>query len=1087
MITIHKASAGSGKTYSLALEYIKLLLGYKGEDGRYHLRKIFREEHSHILAITFTNKATEEMKTRIIDELHILSNRPSESNYKDTLIGEYGCSVEELSSAADIALKQLLFNEHTFNVSTIDSFFQNIIRTFAYEIELDGNFEIDMDDAYSISMGVHQLLSSINFDESERSKKLSDWIRQYMISQLENGNGFNLFNRRSVVLLSIVTFIRVMCDEHFKSKSDELFDYLNNPSRDLLMEFDSALKNIMDACKNTLRSIASQATSLLDRITSQGIEADLNSYILNDIRKITRLNRKLEITATSEAFIAGDKSLFKSKKPVITEIEEAARDILASVGQVSMQERFARKIKDNVFILRLIGDVLNHIESYTKDNNLVRISDTTDLLKRIISADDLPFIYEKYGVTLHHFLIDEFQDTSQLQWENLLPMLKESVSRGYDNLIIGDEKQCIYRFRNSDPRLLREEVEKEFEGYTRIKGNLPEENTNYRSSAVIVDFNNRLFASLAGKLGVEKDYDHVIQSIRHKEKPGYVRINRFADKSSFEQDSLDLLLVDIKRQLLVSKYEPRDIAVLVRTGKECKTVVNHLLNNLNRALNEDNTGEKLLHVDVVSDEALSITNSPAVRLIINIIRYIGDFEENNEADLRKTFNHRISCILYMYEKYIREGYTPGDALKEAVKNKDNDPIAEFARRFHSQRCDNLPSLIECIIEQFVTEEARQSETIFLMALQDAVMEFCARGACDVQSFIRWWDKSGCELSVTTPSDMNAIRVMTIHKSKGLQFGCVHIPFAGWPVVKDRENEWYDGVSLLGIDQSIVPPILPVAPDKFLEKTELGEQYLAKRKEKVSDMLNATYVAFTRAEKEMIINYQFSKSAEKDPPLTGINHYIYVAGKEIFTDKFSDGNITIGNVTEAEPGRYEKDKDEIPVEKREGYFTLARPELFDSIAIEEVIDPDEAKDEGVILHDIMRKVYRRNNVELAVRRKAYRLRLDAEHTDRYIALLTEAVNRDDERIARWFSGFKYVMTERTILTDQNEKYRPDRVVFNTDGSVDVVDYKFGKEKSKKYHRQIRDYVDLIRKAGHGDVRGYLWYVTLDEIEEIKLNK
>lgn len=1113
MLTIYKASAGSGKTFTLAYEYIKLVLGVKDKTtGKYRLNKNAREAHRSILAITFTNKATDEMKRRIVKELAILARVPStineiakekgcdpqevKSDYADRLAKLFECSDEELVIAADKALNQLLFDYTFFNISTIDAFFQTILRTFAYEADLVGNYDVEIDDTYAISTGVNEMLNEINYGSTTSSRQLAKWLKRYMMQKLNDGQGFNMFNRNSSFHTELLKFITNLCDENFKLNADRIIEYLQDQNRIAL--FEEKLVEKLSIKKNLIKQYASFCLNTLNNedIPLEAVER----YTASTITAWHDGNLK-NPSDTVIKVISGEKPLFKStytkKTPISEQISILIRDRLQPILRLLEELKFIGIVRKNLYGLGLLGDVLRFVKEYRKENNLILLSDTNDLLRRIISEDDTPFIYERVGVRLHNFLIDEFQDTSKLQWDNLSPLVSESLSTDNDNLIIGDEKQCIYRFRNSDPSLLRLQVKERFPNNSTERGIDINDNTNWRSSADIVRFNNTVFSALSEVLKVKDEYKNTTQLIspRHRDHRGYVKFTRHEGKSKeVNEASLSLMAEDIKRQLEAG-YEPRDIAVLVNRRQEAATAATYLLN----LAKENYFGDQ--KIDIISDEALRVDSSPMVRLLLSVLRVMA--MPDNSTSPKRSSAREIVRVHNRFEYFVNKGDDANKALRKALGQED--PIEELAQKSGEMTCVSLPSLVERIIMTYIPDDALRQENAYISAFQDIVVDYCSRGSQDVHSFLRWWDKSGCATCLQS-SDLNAINIMTIHKSKGLEFKCVHIPFANWEMTKEKDLEWFANPKFQGIDKDIIPPLLPLKSTKELINTQFEEQYRKNRDAEIVDVLNMTYVAFTRAVDELSVSYAYSdksnsKSDTDQNAKKKVGYYLdksfqeatkeYCEGLlarlpdiarecDIYTDlniHNDNGTLVIGHPTTRERAEKRESKDFMPP-----YFSFDGKNVWEMARIEDISEPNEARERGIFLHNVMSRIRTPKDIEIAVRRQAYRQYLPETKIQETITYIEKIIA--DERTYRWFNDFKRVLCERPILCGSDKEMRPDRVVWTADGNVEVIDYKFGEEHPDDYAEQVSKYMTALSDAGYQNVKGYLWYPNTSTIIEIK---
>ena len=1197
MLNIHKASAGSGKTYALTKEYLKLLLGQK-RDGRFRLRPLSSygylkpKAHGEILAVTFTNKATEEMTNRIINELAALAGNGKKSPYQDDFIREFGTDEATLRQHAGRALSDLLYNFSWFNVSTIDSFFQRVLNTFTRELELPPNRNVEIDDKYPLSIAVEKMLTSINRVHGAESdadrglrRYLEEWLRQYMMSMLAEGKSFNLLSQTSSVNAGLISDMGHFFNEKYKLNRTAIDSYLSDPARIVRFARAVAPDGALADERTRTMELCRRAADMADDTVLKLLVTRLRAYGDGDFS-----------TAPSDTFrkcAEETRACFKAKlKSEPSPALAAALDeaLNAALGYLERKKLYDY-LYSRVFQLGLFGQVHRYLDEYRRQTDSLLLSDTNDLLQRIISEDETPFIYERMGTSIKHYLIDEFQDTSQMQWENLKPLVLESMSRGNDNLIIGDEKQCIYRFRNSDPNLLGSRVEKlvggRFPGMLTLRGTGIDDNCNWRSSADVVRFNNSVFNSLARQLDgdapghpVSRTYAGLIQRIPdvHAGFRGYIKImfpapekpdcaddGADAEASRDDDDMLRQMVAEIDRQLSAG-YRPSDIAVLVRKKSQGKRVITYLMDTM---ANSPEWHHGVL--PIVSADSMEIGMSAAVRMIVNVLRLatqpamithpggeVGPdgkpLEVVNPAYRRHRLAHRFELCRFdevdvtdghgtvvtdESGKPLRRRLTDSEALAKAIAATSMpagsacDPlqnqIDEEIKRLSEMESPTVLAMTERIIERFLTPDARRRENVFITAFQDMVLDYTDHGETNLNSFLQWWDRVGVSQNVAAPDGIEALNVLTIHKAKGLEYECVHIPYCSDSMVKYHSRmvkslSWYaiDPDALPGVDADCVPPFMPL-PNRAANKEipALRAEAEAWETEQKTDALNVAYVAFTRAVSELCVYVDklALDSAGKPGRREGapaLGDYLLMALRDMTPDflprcgveeKALQWMVPLSPcLTEDESGRIVFSMGEPTVPRSGGkvvpggdnpgagtdgvvpdaipeeYSVNGRSEICACMDFEDLASFTLADDRhrGIFLHGVLGRVNHRRDLDAALAAEAYRYRLTDSERQECRALLEKVLA--EPRVEPWFEGFSRVLTERSLSGPQTLR-RPDRVVWLADGTPVVVDYKFGAENRRIYREQVRDYMTLLAEAGHPGARGYLWFPLKGEIIEV----
>lgn len=1115
MINIYKASAGSGKTFTLAREYIKLILGHKAEDGRYVLNPPGAASgHRRVLAMTFTNKATEEMKSRIIHELAVLAGCERDwdkgSPYEKDLCEIFACTPERLGQAAGDALRGLLYDFSRFSVSTIDSFFQTVLRSFAHEADVSSNYAIELDDQAVITMSVDQLLQSINHSKPTReSRQLEAWITGYMKSLIEEGNQFTLFNKGGNVQSSLIRFIAQIHNDTFKDNEKRIMDYLRDGDRF------ASFRNIVfdtlrgDNGQSVMRSMAESALNAIMSLPDSDatVQSLLVKFIKGFVEKGWRgyLSKPVPTTVAKVA----DSSSAMWKTPAIKKgltdlaVEAIVHD--AAVTFVAEHERLSILyiIKDNLYQLGLLSAIMELMERFRVENSTLLLSDTNSLLAKIIGNDDSPFLYEKLGVRYNHYLIDEFQDTSLSQWANMSPLLRESLSYDHDNLVIGDEKQCIYRFRNSDPTLLHNLHRQSWaEGRCEVKGNTVKENTNWRSSADVVNFNNALFTSIARKWGLGEVYSNVVQQVspKHSAHRGYVKVRFFDATADPEAETLAQLATEMRRQL-ESGYKPGDIAVLVRRASEGERVINYL-----EALREEDPD--FPKFDIISDKSLLISHSDAVSSIISRLRLMASIDIPQGRHMRS--NREIARVMDDYERAYASGLAPEQSLALALDNlslRGADGVttqlgmnAGGEPAPASLETVDLLSLVENIISIHLDAELRERDNVYITAFVDAVVNYMGQGHGDVRSFLQWWDETGCSLSIAGGSDSRALNILTMHKSKGLEFPCVHVPFGECSGSNKADVAWFELPEIEGVDPNLIPPMMPLKVTGALSSTALSEQYEEIKRERVLDRTNLLYVALTRAVDELIIGVKVTKKDRETGPgkdeIPSVAHTIFDAmssglSPDGQTPLWVDENMcfTLGSPTT----RLEEKAEKATAMHPEASVRVSGYELADTRPVwgNTKVDLDRlnrvgvARERGLILHELMANVRSREDVERAFSLFAASGTAAAMSSGE-LQDLREIVDErvSDKRARGWFDGFRKVYIEHELVTKSGQLRRVDRVVWTAEGELHVIDYKSGTQEPRRYMRQVREYMDFFRSIGYPHVQGFLYYLDTGQIVEVE---
>lgn len=1178
-----KASAGSGKTFMLTKIYIQHLLGIPQPGGKFKLRKT-RDYHRHILAITFTNKATDEMKARIVEQLYLLS--VGQGDYVNDLRTEFLDPIDDVIKAAGECLREVMFNYTAFSVSTIDSFFQVVLRTFARELNQEYDYDIQLDDKYAVNVALHNFLVGLASNR-ERSGKVLDWVKAYVRNSVEGENDWNFFGNAT----DLQKFAANINSDMFRTHRDEVATYLEaseGKGLSLIVQFQKRLvqvrnsyKQILAAAQDELKAVMAKHNVQVSCFNSRSAEFLIKIYNLGigDDWKPTDANRKI----TSDA----DMNRYFLKAKNVPASHDELRLLILSWFFAYDQMKFVDNVESKLWMLGLLGEIDKKLEDYRKENHAILMADTNEMINTVLESNG-NFIYERVGTKYNHFMIDEFQDTSRQQYANFEPLLSDSLSQGDDNLIIGDEKQSIYRFRNSDPDLLQSQLQRDFtQDY-----NCTSLSTNYRSFRDVVRWNNALFTAMRNQYLTDYPklaltYNNVTQLVSPKkleaqdETPGYVRIdflytstkdtpspNPVAISSDQIIEGKEVALYrlpEVINDLRDRGFMLRDIAILVNKKSEGAEVIERLL-NYNKSLEPD---DPFGPFDVMSAESLLLASSPSVRLIIAVLRYleISHIDESSpELDERmrriirfRQRRQRQFKVLYDFQRRLNEmprECNAGKVLKECFERNDvsndaadDDTIAnDYMSRLKaimphldSQQM-TLSNLVESIISIYMPiahdegqpEEATGSplETTFLLAFQDEVTNFEQRhtGGNTIREFLRYWDESKDKLAVSSPADLDAVNVMTIHKSKGLQFPCVIIPFLNWELIKIKKDvQWItreqwcadndNEAPLEGIDGDIVPPIIPINLSIMKNYDPLKSLYDKESEERLIDNINKTYVAMTRPVQEL---HMFATDMNENR-ISKLMHTLLDTdslwrddreGKERVDTEIKD---TLGHLRIE---RAMKGKSEVITSCEIGRKTAKHSvKKGDSVIEQEPMPPYAVhqfngllayrtpqmltmrQSAGLRMHSLMQRITTADDLDRALLQAEQLGLFDDENGEnafwtrkQVCDILRKAFAQ--EPTATWFvTDNRRVFNERTLY-DADKRFgqtttqlRPDRFIERPDGSIIVVDYKFSpgtsRETFEKYQRQVGEYVKALRAIYPGrSITGYLWFLRSDRVVEIK---
>lgn len=1149
MLQLQRASAGSGKTYTLAKKFIEYYISEPIGNGKRRLRPVkeLREALQSILAITFTNKATNEMKLRIVAKLNALANwTPAiplvKTDYLNDFIKEFGCSGQEIAAHCKYALKVLLTDYSDFKVSTIDSFFQGVLRTFAYEADLDDTYQLELDSNYVIQMGLDTTLDEI--ETEDESTQGTVWIGSMMENKASSGKGWNIFQKKGnkqSVYGEILNASRNLAKEDFKEIRERLDNYFNQHP-DFYSTYHKLCKIYEKDVRETHVRMKQAARALGDAFADAGLDIAQHGgqYLASRVKnmaetwdwdskpgsfKIPEFNRKGSRTRVFNPSI--DNPYLNT--PTEDKLEDLAIRMYECF-EAWQNEANSEKIKrwkiyrSTMPYVGLLQSVRNNSKLFLTDTNTVELSETNSILSRIIGDDDAPFVYERLGSKLEHFLIDEFQDTSSLQWHILRPLLIESEGKGFENLIIGDAKQSIYRFRNANPSLITTKVPEEFSNSCIPCGNTPQENTNWRSSMKVVKFNNLFFRFFSKELGdhMEKLYFNAIQPASHKENRGYVKVQLFKNEKG--EDNLPAHFAEIPElisDMLKRGYRMNEIAVLVDTHEQGTQIIDSIMLYNQR---EDAT-EK---INFISSDSLETGESPAVQTVISILEAINNgthaelrpIEERNKKGVGDWSKLRADFSLFEMQN---AGKPLSEILSRFISGEFNpDSIRDIMGKMSTSA---LPALIENIIKEFVPEKMRSSDAAFLGALQDLTLEFSERTTSDISSFLDWWNKKGRYKSISSPEGSNAVNIMTVHKSKGLEFRCVIVPFSKQTIQPPpNQKEWLWVMPDLSEAEQIPQiPWIPVWSDPRLDETIHAATYQKYLQNYLIDKVNMAYVAYTRAIDEL---YIFTPCEIKEDGSLGdtkrIGAYLWRCGteaKDIIEDlrlKYPEAESYLPTAEEIEvdaenkcwsygeqlskedieKGRKEKKdserKETTAITDYRSTNTFRQLLCSDTTGTDrdtlptnlreesDDIEPEEIRLYGEIMHSVMETITTADDLHISLLRMKSSGHIGLETMTRLERELGAAIENVKEY--GWFEKGMRVITERSIVGIGDKVQRPDRIVIRPDKTAVVVDYKFGTQRNdKKYLRQVRKYANAIEKAGIASkCEGYVWYVTLGTV-------
>jgi len=1043
---VYKSSAGSGKTFTLVREYLKIVLQNP-------------EQFRQVLAITFTNKAANEMKERVVRNLVFLAD--PENNRKEDAIkyllpqlaDQLDLTEAQIKSRASIALRLIMHHYAEFSISTIDSFTHRVIRTFAHDLKIPMNFEVELDAETMLSQSVDILISQVGSNE-QLTRVMVDFVEKkagdelsWQIEKDLNDFGGTLLSESSISALSEIrsyeleTFMKVRSSlVEWKLKWENTIKKLAVEAVDLIEQENIQADSFNGKSKSILVYLQNLAQGKFDKIKP-------NSFAQKSLESGEWVNAKAP---------AGQQTAFDR---ITSRLLPIGKRLLGMSENELSRYILCKLLLNHLFSTALLSEIEKTLNTLCLENNKLLISEFNRRISQIVQEQPAPFIYERLGEKYHHYLIDEFQDTSILQWHNLLPLIENSLASFRMNLVVGDAKQAIYRWRSGDaeqfemlPLLIRSQTDPLLDSRERaLIHHYKEENLiqNHRSSTVIVDFNNRLFTCIAQLLPEPygEAFKHAKQETARKDKPGMVRIEKVVvnedDEGNYE-DAVHEKILSIISELKEDHFPLKDLAILCRDNKRASKIASFLISR---------------GIPVISSESLLLTQSEQVNFMVAWMQHLVDPADGIPM---------AHILRYIIDKGLMKGLVLEDFFGTAA-NPERESFhnlisAQFPFISYSHlKSQEIFGLTQYLIFHFELNKMNDS---YLRFFQDTVLEFVKDHRGGLPEFLEWWEEKSKKASVVIPEGIDAVRIMTIHKAKGLQFPVVVFPFADEQVRATRKNLW------VPLDEDFAIPLktafLPT--QKALAETIYKEVYEDEMNRSYTDMVNVLYVALTRPEERLyVLAKDFPEKTDgiaSAPKL--FSQFFKAEGtweKECNLYQYGERWRRPEPVEKAE----KEDVSDEPAVCRSSLKMLLRRHAPVAWDMEE---PEKNREWGTLVHLVMSMISQANQVEKVMQELLVNGTISSVQQKELTGLMAGIMKNPE--ISSFFDSSYEVRNEPEILTAEGLLYRPDRVLMKKD-RVTIIDYKTGKHR-EEHRSQIINYAGLIGSMNYLVDGAYLLYLN-----------
>jgi ATP-dependent exoDNAse (exonuclease V) beta subunit len=1031
----------------LVKEYLKIILSSSKNDS-----------YRNILAITFTNKAVHEMKSRIVGSLsEFAKDEPNKkaSDLMHDLAIETNLSVNQIKVKSQQIIKHIIHNYAAFDISTIDKFTHRVIRAFAHDLNLPMTFEVTLDTENLLTEAVDAIIAQAGEDET-----LTKLLIDFTMEKTDDDKSWDISRE-------ILETGRLLLNENNR----EEITHFHNKTISEFLEIKKRLAKICEQLEAENVNLAKNAISIFDQ---NGIDTKSFSgeYFPKHIQSIIdgKFNPKNKTYHEFDAIkinkTAKDKAIIESVIPQLLEF-------LATIYKNFEKRDFYKAFLKNITPLSLLNTVSNELAKIQEEQNVLSIAEFNAIIHREIQNQPAPFIYERLGERYRHFFIDEFQDTSEMQWQNLIPLIDNALSGEIDGekgtlMIVGDPKQSIYRWRGGKAEQFIE-LSKDKNPFNNPDKKQFHLDKNYRSYSQIIDFNNQFFKLLSNEFD-NKDYkdlyeNHSFQKTNDK-KGGYVNISflPIIDKIEFENDdeALDktelfvLATLNTIQKVLKEGFEYKDIVILTRKRDQGIAIANYLTEQ---------------NIPLLSSETLMIQNATEVRLIIHLLKYL-----KNNADLES----KAQFLNYLAQN-SQDQMPIHDFIAKGMSLTNEKEFESWLESFHVNlsfqniRKKSLYEAVEILITKFLNLKVGNS---YIQYFLDIVLERDIRNQAGISDFLNYWDKNAEKFSIPSPEGTNAVRIMTIHKSKGLEFPVVIFPFAE----EDYTRKPKDKLWLSNEEEAVELPKILIDNTSSVEG--FGEAakavYDSKKQEELLDNINVLYVALTRAEEQLyVISQQLKPKKDGEYPSNMASFFIkYLQNQSVFDETKLE--YAFGNAAKLSSAKAHVDTSKI-IESVSEILNPKNIKIAQREAIMWGTHQQEAIEYGNLIHEILSFVKTKDDVDFALINALENGLITNNQKEMVAKTIREIVNHSE--LKNYFDKDSLVLNEQTIIQKEGNLVKPDRMVISNKNEVYLLDYKTGLHQPK-YKQQLENYQTAIEKMGYKVNKKALIYIG-EKIEVLHL--